>query len=45
MDIYYSSAVVRKLYDLERKKEKLELELFDEDDALRGDEYDEKMVK
>jgi hypothetical protein len=45
MDRACSSTVVRQLYDLEIEKEKLELKLFEEDDRLRGDEYDENKVK
>ncbi len=38
-----SSAVVRQLYDLESRGKTLELELFNEDDCLRGGKYDEKV--
>lgn len=40
-----SSPLITQLYELEKEKRKLELKLFDEDDLLRGDEYNEKEIK
>ncbi|KAI9763323.1 MAG: hypothetical protein M1840_000588 [Geoglossum simile] len=45
MDRSCSSTLIRQLHDLERVKEELDRELFDEDDPLLKDEYDEKRVK
>ena len=45
MNRSFSSAIITQLYNLEREKKMLELELFDKDDSLLGDEYDEKKVK
>jgi len=45
MDRSCSPVTVRQLYGLEREKKMLELELFEKDDTLHEDEYDEKNVK
>ena len=45
VDISYSSATVERLSQLEEDKDKWQRTLFEEDDRLRGDDYDEGKVK